>query len=119
MRKLDLKQNWIPALVIVVAVLLFLWVAASLLFTASAYAEEPQPVAKDPFSYERYECPFTENPQDKGCFPPPDVKCTDMTYTNCEYVGSKVSEPIPEIQTPPAASHAVESKPTVVSCSEI
>lgn len=118
MRKLNLKENLIPALVILVAFALFCWVAVSLLFSTFAYANS-QPAPKDPMSYQRYECPFSEQVGPKGCIPPPDITCTDSSYTQCEYVGNKVAEPVPAPSAPPAASHEVKPLPVIVNCSEV
>lgn len=47
------------------------------------------PIGPDACHKEPSGCPFYEQTEPKGCNPPADIKCSDATFTNCWYVGTK------------------------------
>lgn len=70
---------------------------------------EAEPVCKN----EPSGCPFYENVGPKGCVPPPNIKCSDDTFTNCW----SVETPAPSTDYPTDQPTTTPTKP-VASCAE-
>lgn len=110
------KEDVIPVLIMIVAVGIFCWLVYFFVFIDSANAAQ-QPIPGKPETYtEKYQCPFYENVDAKGCVPPADLVC-NADWSHCEPRKDEV-EPTPEIAAPPAASHEVKKPATVVNCTE-
>jgi hypothetical protein len=107
-----MKEKWnnviAPGLIIAGAVAVFIVIAIFLMTDVDA-----APVAGQPETFtEKYQCPFYENVDAKGCVPPPNLTC-NADWTVCT-PKEDASAPISTPETPPAASQAVVSTPTPV-----
>lgn len=107
-----MKETWnnviAPGLIIVGAIAIFVTIAVFLMRDAEA-----APVAGDPTSFtEKYQCPFYENVDAKGCVPPADLTC-NADWSHCEPRKDEV-QPVSTPEAAPAASQAVVSTPTPV-----
>lgn len=104
-----MKGKWatigapILVLLCVVGVFIFLgW-----LMIGDVHAATP-PVPGQPQTYtEKYQCPFYENVDVKGCVVPPNLTC-NADWSHCEMKKDDIIS-ISPVETPPVASLAVEA----------
>lgn len=118
------REDIIPIVVMVVAVAVTAWLAWFFLFEDREVAR-----AAAPFDHSNCQYPTRSSNPPNGCdnSDPAVPECVSPKVIDeqaCikEYVAAReqkeVSQPISTIETPPAASHAAENRPTSVNCTE-